>query len=132
MRLVIIMAVLTLTGPTLAPASGSAQERSALITASFTNEQSVVPNERIELVLSRSLNGSKGRLAIFIGSTDVSALFTQEKLRLRYNAKLWALPLGESPVIVYLVSNDDEWTEVARFTLRVEKEKSSGSQQASG
>src|SRR2546430_7713491 len=53
-----------------------------------------------------------------------TGLFTQERLRLRYNAKLWPLPLGESQVTVYSVSKEDDWKEIARFVLKVSKERS--------
>ena len=65
------------------------------VEASFA-EKRVTTNEHIELGLSRLLRESEGRLAILIGTTDVSSLFTQDGLRLRYNAKLWPLPIGES------------------------------------
>jgi len=82
-------------------------------------EKPVATSEQIELRLNRRLQESEGRLAVLIGVTDVSSLFIQVGLRLRYNAKLWPLPVGESQVTVYLVSKNDEWTDVARFTLHV-------------
>ena len=85
-------------------------------------EKPVATSEQIELRLNRRLQASEGRLAVLIGVTDVSSLFIPAGLRSRYNAKLWPLPVGESPVMVYLVSTNDEWKEVARFTLRVGKE----------
>src|SRR4030095_8924638 len=85
-------------------------------------ERPVATNEQIELILNRRLQESEGRLAILIGVTDVSSLFIPVGLRLRYNANLWPLPVGESQVTVYLVSKNDDWTEVARFTLRAGKE----------
>jgi hypothetical protein len=100
----------------------AAQERSLLITASFADKV-VKPDEPIELLLSRPLGESEGRLAVIIGTTDVTSLFTQEKLRLLYNARLWPLPLGESQVTVYLVSKDDDWKEIARFVLKVSQER---------
>ena len=84
-------------------------------------ERPVAISEQIELILNRRLQASDGRLAILIGATDVSSLFIPVGLRLRYNAKLWPLPVGESQVTVYLVSKNDDWTEVARFTLRAGK-----------
>lgn len=93
------------------------------VEASFA-EKIISTNEPIELQLNRALRSSEGSLAILIGVTDVSSLFARDGLRLRYNAKLWPLPVGESPVTVYLVSRDGEWTEVARFMLRVRMEES--------
>jgi hypothetical protein len=96
-----------------------APEKSFPITASFANQPYVSPEERVELLLARTLNESEGQLAVFIDATDVSSLFTLDGLRLRYNSKLWPLPLGESTMTVYLVSENNEWKEAARFTLRV-------------
>ena len=92
---------------------------------SFEAGQPVTPSEQIEVWLSRPLRESESRIAILIGTTDVSALFALDKLRLRYNSKIWPLPLGQSELTAYLVSSNDEWKEVARFTLLVNKEKQS-------
>jgi len=100
----------------------AASEPEVIATANFADKL-VRPDESIELLLSRALNEGEQKIAVMIGSTDVTGLFTKEKLRLRYSAKLWQLPPGESPVTVYLVSKDDQWREIAQFTLRVRKEK---------
>jgi hypothetical protein len=98
-----------------------------MVTASFSETKVVRPDEQIELSLSRELEGSEARIAILIGATDVTSLFTQNKLRLRYNPKVWRLPAGDSPVTVYLVSKNSDWSETARFTLRVEQPNYSNS-----
>ncbi|HWP42961.1 MAG TPA: hypothetical protein VNO14_06990, partial [Blastocatellia bacterium] len=89
------------------------------VTASF-QEQQVAPGEQIELVLSRAIEPQEGRIAIFIGRQDLTALFSAAGDRLRYDPKLLPLPVGESEVIVYIVSAGNEWREIARFTLRVQ------------
>ncbi|MDQ3817601.1 MAG: hypothetical protein M3362_07920, partial [Acidobacteriota bacterium] len=93
------------------------------VAASFAGKEFVGPDEQVELTLSRAVKEAEGRLAILIGDTDVSSLFVRERLRLRYNARLWPLPLGESAVVIYLVTREGEWKEIARFRLRVAKEK---------
>ncbi|MFN2511018.1 MAG: hypothetical protein ABR568_06180 [Pyrinomonadaceae bacterium] len=95
------------------------------IKAGFEAGQPVTPSEQIEVWLSRPLRESESRVAILIGTTDVSALFAMDKLRLRYNSKIWPLPLGQSELTAYLVSSKDEWKEVARFILLVNKEEQS-------
>ena len=102
-------------------ATASGDETKLIVTASFSEQRVVRADEQIELSLSRSLQDPEVGLAVLIGTTDVTSLFTQEKLRLRYNARLWPLPAGESPLIVYVVSKDGEWKETARFSLRVER-----------
>jgi hypothetical protein len=98
-------------------------DRELRVTASFSERRSVQPSEAIELVLSSALKDSDERLGILISNTDVSSLFSPLNLRLRYDAKLWPLPLGESTVTVYLVSNTGEWKELERFTLVVNNER---------
>ncbi len=131
MKTTILLVALLLSTSKAAPSVSSrsglekaASEPEIIATANFA-DKSVRSDESIELALSRVLNEAEERVAVLIGSTDVTDLFTQEKLRLRYSAKLWQLPPGESPVIVYLVSKDDQWKEIAQFTLRVRKEKDS-------
>jgi len=94
------------------------------IKTSFEAGQPVAPSDQIEVLLSRPLRESEARVAILIGTTDVSALFTPDKLRLRYNSKIWPLPLGQSELTAYLVSSNDVWKEVVRFTLLVKEKRS--------
>jgi len=77
----------------------------------------VSPNQSIELFLNRKLDADE-HLAIMVGTTDVSSLFTLEKLKLRYDASVWPLPRGDSLLVVYLTSATD-WVELGRFILRV-------------
>lgn len=99
---------------------GQTRNQEIRVEASFA-EKRVTTSEIIELRLNRPLRESDGKLAILIGDTDVSSLFTQNGLICRYDAKRWPLPVGETVVTVYLVSKDDDWTELVRFQLRVGK-----------
>ena len=56
---------------------------------------------------------------MFIDLTDVTSLFVRDNLRLRYDGKLWPLPLGDSEMIVYFVTAENGWKPVARFPLHV-------------
>jgi hypothetical protein len=89
------------------------------ITASIENGQAISPDDKIELKLSRELKKSEGHLAIFIGQTDLTSLFTPLNQTLTYNRKILPLPMGENPLTIYLVSPSEQWQEIARFTLRV-------------
>lgn len=89
------------------------------VTANFAGKESVAPDELIELTLSRPLTASEGRVAVLIGATDLSALFTAQGLSLSYGLAALPLPAGETEVTVYTVASNDEWREVARFPLRV-------------
>src|SRR5215813_9268536 len=64
---------------------GGSQVRTAqelTITASFSDKESVAPGEPIELTLSRPLSGSEGRVAVMIGETDLTGLFTADGVSL--------------------------------------------------
>jgi hypothetical protein len=106
-------------------AHAQSDDRELSVTASFSDQHAVQTSEPIELLLSRPLKASDERLGILIGNTDVSSLFSGVNLRLRYDAKLWPLPLGESTVTIFLISKTDEWKELERFTLVVEQERAS-------
>ena len=88
------------------------------VTASFS-QRVVAPDESIALSLSRPLNSSEMRVAVFLNNTDVSSLFELTQRRLKYNAQIWPLPVGDSPLVVYVVTRDDQWRELARLSLRV-------------
>lgn len=95
------------------------------ITASFAEGQSVSSIEAIELRLNRPLEKSEGRLAVFIGSLDLTSVFNLTGETLKFDAKLMALPLGESELTVYLISPSGEWKELTRFPVKVSNDKPS-------
>jgi hypothetical protein len=94
-----------------------------VVIPTFTERAAIQRDTCIELRLNRELESSDGRIGVMIGGTDVTSLFSLEGLRLRYDAKAWPLPSGESEVTVYLVSRANEWTELARFPLRIADER---------
>lgn len=96
-----------------------AQTSALAVTASFTGKQTISPLERISMNLNRPLQTTEGRLVVFIGLTDMTALFTATPNSLSYAPKALPLPTGETPVTIHLVSPTDEWRELARFSLRV-------------
>jgi hypothetical protein len=88
------------------------------IRAAFDGKASVLPNERIDLLLSRALQPADGSLAVLVGDTDVTAMLTAEAANVSFTPRL-PLPAGESDVTVWLVSPGNQWKEIARFPLRV-------------
>lgn len=123
MKIIIMVALLVASALSSSKNTLASTDQDLSIKAGFEAGQPVAPSEQIEVWLSRPLRESESRIAILIGTTDVSALFAMDKLRLRYNSKIWPLPLGQSELTAYLVSGNNEWKEVARFTLLVNKEK---------
>ena len=89
------------------------------VTGDFAEKASVAPDEPIELRLNRPLRESEGKLAVIVGTADLTGLFAAADGGLRYGPGALPLPAGETQVVVYLVGPDDEWREVARLPLRV-------------
>lgn len=92
------------------------------VTAQFAETASVPPETPIELLLSRPLKESEGRIAIIINRADVTSLFVVDGMRLVYSPTLVPLPLGSSEVAVYLVNEQQVWRELGRFRLHVTKD----------
>jgi hypothetical protein len=101
----------------------AAVDESVRINANFVANQPVSPKGRLELHTSRPLLETEGRLAVMIGDTDVTALCVISGNDVTYDPKALPLPTGETNVLVYLVSRENEWSEVARLPLLVEEPK---------
>jgi hypothetical protein len=100
---------------------GAATLESVHITANFDGQKAVLPTTTIELRASRELAQGDGRLAVLIGDTDVTALCVLDAKGARYVPRAVHLPLGETKVIVYVVSTNNDWTEIARLPLLVKE-----------
>ena len=87
------------------------------VTPSFAGKESVAPTELLEFKLSRALKDEK--IAVVIGATDVTNLLANKADSVSYLPTPFALPIGETEVTIYLVTNNDEWKELAHFALRV-------------
>jgi hypothetical protein len=70
------------------------------------------------LKLDRTLDPSEGRIAVIIGTTDISSLFSVAPDALAYDSTL-PLPTGDSEMVVYLVSGVNVWQEIGKFKLSV-------------
>jgi len=92
------------------------------ITASFSGNE-INPNEQIILTLSRELKPDEGRFAILVDSTDVTSLFTKDVNTLTYTPKLFPLPIGESKLVVHVVTPQDVWETLSEFSLRVKADE---------
>ncbi len=89
------------------------------VQANFTGDRWIARDATIALRFSRSLQPSDGKLAIFVGHTDMTDLFVSVGKILRYTPTIMLLPAGESELIVSLVTGNNVWQEIARFPLRV-------------
>ncbi|MBA4072353.1 MAG: hypothetical protein C0497_11035 [Gemmatimonas sp.] len=88
------------------------------VVPTFGPERFVAAQAPLELTLSRAPGGTEGRLAIFIGTSDLTSLFERDGVRLRFRANGVDLPAGESEMKVYLVDGES-WTELAKLPIRV-------------
>jgi hypothetical protein len=105
---------------------GNYQGEALRITANFTPEDAVAPDATLELHPTRPLSENDGRLAVLIGDTDVTALCVTNESGIIYKPRALRLPVGQTAVVVYLVSSQNDWTELARLPLFVEEPKSTG------
>ena len=100
-------------------AQGAANEEPLTITPDFGGDAWVDGNQPIGLQLSRPLDIRTERLAVIVGRTDLSALFTVTPTVARYSANTLRLPSGETELVAYVVSPGQPWKEVVRIPLRV-------------
>ena len=98
------------------------------ITASFAVSGSVSQSDSIELHLSRGLEFQEEALAMLLGTTDITSLFNSTGKLLRYSPQALSLPPGEHSLVVYLVSNTNEWKQIATFPVRVTDAKTNSSE----
>lgn len=100
-----------------------AQEVAQTLTATvnFKSDVALSPDTAIEISLNRTLSANE-RVAVTIGETDLTVLFTPTENRLVYDAKLMPLPIGESSVTIYLIASGN-WKEIAKFPLNVAEAK---------
>jgi hypothetical protein len=90
-----------------------------VITPDFANDAWVDATQPIGLRFSRPLDMRTERLAVVVGRTDISALFTVTPTVARYAANTLPLPQGESELVAYIVTTGEPWKEVVRVPLRV-------------
>lgn len=119
-KAVMILAVLVwMFVPAARPAPAQETAAQPISVAAGFAEREIAADEQIQLVLSRSLTAEDGRLAVFIGTTDVSSLFSLEEKKFTYRSGMFSLPAGENILTVYLVSPGENWKKMAEFNLRV-------------
>ena len=89
------------------------------LTTNLATKGWISRHETLEVQLSRPLTPSDGRLAIFIGTTDMTSLFVPNGNSWKYQPKILPLPAGEKEIIVFRVTSDQQWIEVGRFPIKV-------------
>ena len=87
-------------------------------TAGFAADKYVESQAPIELRLSRLPAASEGRLAVFVGTTDLTALFESVGSTLVFRSNGVDLPSGESELKLFLVVGTS-WKELSKLPIRV-------------
>ena len=101
--------------------SAAGQDAPLSVTVNVTDGASVSRYAPLVVTLSRPLTADDGRLAIFLGATDLTAMFTPTGTALRYTPDVLLLPSGPTELVVYHVLPDSgaAWTELQRVPIRV-------------
>ena len=97
------------------PVSATAQ--SLTVTSNLTGDW-IDRRFPVELRLSRALEPDEGEIAILVGDTDVTDLFSQDPTLFRYSGAL-PLPAGSVDLSIFLVTPDNLWEEIDRLSLQV-------------
>lgn len=113
LRHICLVALLLWIGP--AVASG----QPLTVTANVQVGMSINRHAPLVLTLDRPIKPGEGRLAILFAETDLTALFTPVGLTRRYTPAMLPFPSGQHDLVVYLVGDDNAWTEIARWTVQV-------------
>ncbi len=98
---------------------GSASGQDLQVRLNVDGGRWIARDQTLTLRLSRPLQPDDGKLAVFIGTADMTDLFVNLSDSLMYNPSILLLPSGETELSVSLVSKDNDWQEIARFPLRV-------------
>ncbi len=99
--------------------SASANRFQDLTVQAGFDGKTVTAEDAIELTLNRPVSPTEGRIAIVVGSTDLTDLFVVEGTSLKYSPRPFPLPAGENDLTVYLAAPNGEWKTVASFKLKV-------------
>jgi hypothetical protein len=99
------------------PAPGEAP--ALAVTPGFVTAGSVSTADAVMLTLSRPLAAAEGRLAVLVGRTDWSDLFTVRGTTAIFTPGAVALPAGATELTAYVVGPEGDWRELGRFPLTV-------------
>jgi hypothetical protein len=87
------------------------------VESNLPSEGFVDRHSSIELRFSQPLEDE--RIAVVLGTADLSDLFVRGARSMRYTPELMPLPSGEHELVAYRVGSDGSWSEVFRSPVRV-------------
>lgn len=101
--------------------SAAGQDAPLSVTVNVTDGASISRYAPLIVTPNRPLTADDGRLAIFLGATDLTAMFTPTGTALRYTPDVLLPPSGPTELVVYHVLPDSgaAWTELQRVPIRV-------------
>lgn len=99
-------------------AAQATTDSTIVVSLGFDTSAYVSAEALIELTLSRAPSASEGRIAVFVGTADLTSLFDAVGTKLVYRANGVDLPSGESEIKVFLVSGA-VWKELSKVAIRV-------------
>ena len=88
------------------------------VTADFS-EAGIESDSTVTLQLGRAPKPGDGRLAVFIGATDITSLFNLDDTSLVFSPTVFSIPPGDNPLSVYLVTPTGDWKLIGEFQLRI-------------
>jgi len=96
---------------------GGSPPFSLMVDTNLPAEGFITRDTAIEIRFGRALDGSE-RVAVFLGTIDVTDLFRGNSNGVHYDPSLMPLPSGETEIVAYLVRGD-LWAEVLRRPVKV-------------
>jgi hypothetical protein len=99
-------------------ASATALDSTLTASASFPTDRFIAADTPVAFTLTRPLVPNEGRLALVVGTMDVSALAERSPTMITYRPRMVRLPKGEHEAMLYLVTGGS-WRELARVPIKV-------------
>ena len=85
---------------------------------SFPSDRFIAGDWPVTFTLARAVDVAEGRLALVLGTMDVSALVERTSTTVTFRPRGMRLPHGEYDVVLYL-AREGAWTEIARAAIKV-------------
>ena len=85
---------------------------------SFPSDRYIAGDSPVTFTLARPVDMTKGRLALVLGTMDVSALLERTPTTVTFRPRGMRLPRGEYEAVLYL-AGERAWTEIARASIKV-------------
>ncbi len=99
--------------------SNTVYSQHIIVEPSFDGDEWVNRKTPIYFEFDQIVTPDEGRLALWIGTDDVTGITRIEENRMIYPADRISLPSGRHTVKLFLVEDGDNWSEIAQFPLNV-------------